>query len=67
MSDKSPLAKGSWIRGSACIGESHCVEIARIDGGVAIRNSKFPEVALTFGEGAWQTFVDALKTGEILR
>ena len=65
MSDKSPEAR--WVRGSACVGESHCVEVARIDGGVAIRDSKAPEVVLTFGKTAWQDFVDTLKAGETLR
>ena len=67
MSVQSPLAYASWVRSSACVGESHCVEVARVDSGVAIRDSKAPEIALVFDNVAWQDFADAIKAGEILR
>lgn len=67
MSTKSALSEVRWVRSSACVGESHCVEVGRIDDSVAMRDSKAPEVVLIFAEDTWLDFVDAIKAGEILR
>ena len=63
MPADSTVGTSRWIRSSACVGESHCVEVANIDGGVAIRDSKTPDVALIFDKTVWRNFIAAIKDG----
>lgn len=43
----------------------NCVEVAFVDGGIAVRDSKNPEGAvLLFTEAEWDAFVDGAKDGE---
>jgi hypothetical protein len=51
-----------WVRSSRCEG-GHCVEVAAIDGGVALRNSTVPGVALSLSAGAWQVFLEDIRAG----
>jgi hypothetical protein len=55
-----------WHRSSRS-GENggNCVEVRALESGVAVRDSKFPELgALIFSKQEWVEFVDATKTGE---
>jgi Domain of unknown function (DUF397) len=45
---------------------SNCVEIAFIDGNIAVRNSNHPDgpiLAFTFGE--WDAFIEGVRSGEL--
>jgi hypothetical protein len=58
-------SEANWRRSKACVGEAHCVEVADFGDIVGLRNSQSPTVTLAFGKPAWQTFIDAVKNGEI--
>jgi hypothetical protein len=54
-----------WRRSRRCGEAGACVEIARYDGGVALRDSKNPDGAvLRFGRTEWVAFVDGLRKGD---
>ncbi|MFG1606191.1 DUF397 domain-containing protein [Actinoplanes sp. NPDC049265] len=54
--------KGSYSNGS---GGSNCVEVAFLDTGVAVRDSKNRSgPALMFTQAEWNAFVDSTKDGE---
>ena len=54
--------KGSRSNGS---GGNNCVEVAFLDAGVAVRDSKDRSgPALTFTQSEWSAFVDSTKDGE---
>jgi hypothetical protein len=56
---------GRWTASSYCA-HGACLEIARTTTGVAMRaNSYGQSNHLGFGKTAWQTFVEALKAGEL--
>lgn len=43
-----------------------CVEVAWLDGGVGVRDSKNPSGPhLTFAPGSWSAFVDAIKSRSV--
>ncbi len=68
MSANRPApTESAWRRSRYCVGESHCVEVAVIDGGagIGLRNSRSPGTVLTFDGAQWQEFVDSLKSGEL--
>lgn len=53
-----------WRTASAC-GGGGCVEVAAIDGSVAVRDSKDPQSPiLTFTRDEWIAFADGLRRGE---
>ena len=56
----------TWIKSSLSFSNSNCVEIAPLpDGGVAFRNSRFPEgTVLRFTAGEWEAFKAGAKAGE---
>lgn len=62
MSQTYSLGSG-WRKSSRCEG-GHCVEVARRDAGVAMRNSTVPGRQLTLGVDAWRAFVADLRAGE---
>jgi hypothetical protein len=54
--------KGSRSNGS---GGNNCVEVAFVDAGVAVRDSKNRQgPALMFTQAEWSAFVDSAKDGE---
>ena len=56
-----------WHRSSRCAGGT-CVEVARSDDKILIRDGKDPEgVALSFTEAEWEAFVNAVKANEFAR
>jgi hypothetical protein len=61
MSKAFPLASG-WRRSSRCE-SGHCVEAARQDREVAMRNSTVPDLHLRLSVEAWDAFVADLRAG----
>jgi Domain of unknown function (DUF397) len=55
----------AWRKASISHAANNCVELAPVDGMVAIRNSKSPEgPILTFTAAEWHAFLDGAQTGE---
>ena len=59
--DSSP----DWRKASRC-DSGTCVEVASVNGGVAIRDSKQPDGSphLTFSPEPWQAFIAGIRAGE---
>ncbi|MEO3929548.1 DUF397 domain-containing protein [Micromonosporaceae bacterium B7E4] len=53
-------AELNWRKSTRCESQ-HCVEVAQVGGGAAVRDSVDPEQSLLFGAGAWRAFVDGLR------
>lgn len=51
-----------WRKSSRCESQQ-CVEVARLGGGIAVRDSKDPDPQLVFDLSTWQAFVVTLRTG----
>jgi hypothetical protein len=65
MSKALSLASG-WRRSTRCE-SGHCVEVARRDGDVAMRNSTVPDLHLRLSLEAWDAFVAELRAGQFDR
>ncbi|MCU7724171.1 DUF397 domain-containing protein [Actinoplanes sp. KI2] len=50
-----------WRR--AC-GNAACVEVAKVDEDVLVRDSKDPDVVLRFTDQEWVSFVEGVKAGK---
>lgn len=54
-----------WRKSSFSGAAGHCVEVAAVDGGIAVRNSTSPESgALKFSDAEWAAFVAGCKADE---
>ena len=54
----------NWRKSSRC-GNGTCVEVAKVDDGYLIRDSKNPDAAaLSFTEEEWSAFVEGVNAGE---
>ncbi|MFH8637007.1 MULTISPECIES: DUF397 domain-containing protein [Streptomyces] len=62
----SEIPGAVWVKSSASIGNGNCVEVAALaGGGVAVRNSRFPDgPALVFTTAEIEAFVDGAKRSE---
>lgn len=59
------LAGARWFKSSRSSGNGQCVEIAHLDGGVAVRDSKDPSgPVLRFTRSEWEAFIAGAKGGE---
>jgi hypothetical protein len=59
------LAGAVWHKSSRSNGQGQCVEVARLDRAVAVRDSKDPAgPVLTFTSAEWAAFIDGAKDGE---
>lgn len=59
------LSRAQWHKSSYSSGNGACVEIARVGGTVAVRDSKDPHgPVLTFTPGEWEAFTRGAKAGE---
>jgi hypothetical protein len=58
------LPRAMWRKSTRSGGNGDCVEIADLDRGIAIRDSKNPAgPKLIFRSRDWRTFADAVKSG----
>lgn len=58
--------EGKWYKSSRSGGSGECVEVAPLDAGIAVGDTKDPEgPALSFTPEAWTDFVSALGRGEL--
>lgn len=59
---------GRWFKSAHSTGAKECVEIAFLEGGVGVRDSKNPAgPALMFAPGEWDVFTDAVAAGHFDR
>ncbi|MFG1604605.1 DUF397 domain-containing protein [Actinoplanes sp. NPDC049265] len=59
------LANAKWFKSNRSTGDGECVEVARLDDVVAVRDSKDPAgPALIFTPAEWAAFVGGAKDGE---
>ena len=58
------LTDTEWLKATAS-GEGNCLEVRRVLDRVLVRDSKRPEVVAEFTEPAWQSLVEAAKTGDL--
>ena len=59
------LGGAVWAKSSRSGNNGNCVEVAFVDGAIAVRDSKNPEQrALIFTAGEWDAFVGGAKDGE---
>jgi hypothetical protein len=59
------LTRAVWRKAKASQGNGECVEVAFLDGAVAMRDSKNPKGAvLAFTPGGWAAFKSGVQAGE---
>jgi hypothetical protein len=54
----------TWQRSTRC-DSGQCVEVARGDGHVLVRNSNQPDTVLRLAADQWHRLVGAIKSGEL--
>jgi hypothetical protein len=62
------LGRAVWQKARRSQSNGNCVEVAQLDQGVAVRDSKDPSGAvLVFTPAEWDAFLDGAKGGEFDR
>jgi uncharacterized protein DUF397 len=60
----SLLDAAAWRKSSYSSPSGNCVEAAELSGGVALRDSRFPDgPVMIFASAAWDAFLRGLKEG----
>ncbi|VFA96612.1 DUF397 domain-containing protein [Nocardia cyriacigeorgica] len=60
------LSGARWFKSSHSSGSQECVEVAQVDAGVGVRDSKNPAgPALVFTPEVWDGFTAAVRRGEL--
>jgi len=55
----------AWRRSARCGESGTCVEVAQIDQGIAVRDSKNPDSpTLFFDRSEWEVFVAGIRSGD---
>jgi hypothetical protein len=58
------VGDAAWRKSSYSSPSGNCVEAAKLTGGVALRDSRFPDgPALVFAGAAWDVFLRGVKGG----
>jgi hypothetical protein len=61
----SAIPGARWVKAEESNRDGNCVEVAKLDAGVGMRNSRFPDgPALVYTDREWSVFVAAAKGGE---
>lgn len=61
----SLLHAAAWRKSSHSNPSGNCVEAAQVGGGIAVRNSRFPDgPALVFTRAEWKAFLLGVKDGD---
>ncbi|MPZ26085.1 MAG: DUF397 domain-containing protein [Micromonosporaceae bacterium] len=55
-----------WTKSSRCDNDL-CLEVARQDRVVAVRDNSRPEIHLSFDDASWQTLLNDLRSGQLDR
>ena len=63
----SELPHATWRRSTRCVSDHHCVEVADLGDTVGLRNSRRPELSMTFSKQDWQNFLEELTVGDVDR
>ncbi|RJQ73723.1 DUF397 domain-containing protein [Pseudonocardiaceae bacterium YIM PH 21723] len=50
-----------WFKSSHSGAKNNCVECCHLSGGIAVRDSKAPQLVLSFADHAWTVFLGALQ------
>lgn len=60
------LSRAVWMKSSQSSGNcDNCVEVAFVDGAIAVRDSKNPQgPALIYTRDEWEAFIGGVKDGE---
>ncbi|MGW4325541.1 DUF397 domain-containing protein [Nocardia sp. NPDC004573] len=65
---KVDLSTAEWFKSKHSAGGSECVEVAFLDGGVGVRDSKSPAgPALVFSPAEWEAFAAGVVEGKFSR
>ncbi|MFV2195313.1 DUF397 domain-containing protein [Nocardiopsis sp. LOL_012] len=68
MSTAPDLRGATWFKAQASEGSKGCVEVAHLDEGTAVRNSRDPQGSvLFFTPHEWECFLDGAQGGEFAR
>ncbi|MBM2618036.1 DUF397 domain-containing protein [Actinoplanes sp. LDG1-06] len=58
------VVPSEWRRSTRCTG-GNCIEVAKVDGGYLIRDSKNPDSGqLSFNDAEWDAFVAGVKAND---
>lgn len=61
----SEIPGAQWVKAQSSQGNGNCVELAKLDSGVAVRNSRFPDGGvLLYTPDEVRHFLVAAKAGE---
>ncbi|MFD3907976.1 DUF397 domain-containing protein [Streptomyces sp. CB04723] len=61
----SQVEGARWVKARSSKNDGNCVELAKVDAGVAVRNSRFPgSGALLYTPEEMRHFIGAAKLGE---
>ncbi|HWG97918.1 MAG TPA: DUF397 domain-containing protein [Pilimelia sp.] len=60
----TPASAWTWRKSTRCE-SAMCVEVAALDGAMAVRDSADPGPQLRFAAENWRTFLDGLRSGAL--